>query len=334
LAEISKKKISISGKWIISGEYLSGALIQKCMAAIPDCRLYNFYGMTEGAGDSAALRYEAPINSIGAPIWNTQIYVLDSSLNPVPVGCIGELYIAGAGLARGYLGRAGLTSERFIACPFGESGARMYRTGDLARWREDGNLEYLGRADHQVKIRGFRIELGEIESALSQIEGVGQVSVQVREVAGEKRLVAYLVERSATSSAVSAQISLSTSSLIGEAGLGDGRPSLSLATIQSGSSLSSLSLAGTTSFSSLVSSTTASGLSSSSLLSSSSSTSQLPPTSELRAALLRMLPDYMVPSAFVVLERLPLTANGKLDVRALPAPEVVGEGAYRAPETP
>jgi acyl-CoA synthetase (AMP-forming)/AMP-acid ligase II len=152
----------------------------------------------------------------------------------------------------------------------------MYRTGDLARWREDGNLEYVGRADHQVKIRGFRIELGEIESALSQIEGVGQVSVQVREVAGEKRLVAYLVGGAASSSY---------------------------------------------------------SVPSSSLLSYSSSTSQLPPTSELRSALLRTLPDYMVPSSFVVLEKLPLTANGKLDVRALPDPEVVGDGAYRAPVT-
>ncbi|MFM9153759.1 MAG: phosphopantetheine-binding protein, partial [Methylocystis sp.] len=215
----------------------------------------------------------------------------------------------------------GLTSERFIAnpfsaggAPFGGAGSRMYRTGDLARWREDGNLEYVGRADHQVKIRGFRIELGEIESALSQIDGVGQVSVQAREVAGEKRLVAYLVERGATSSAAVAQRSLSLSSLIGEVGLGDGT-SDALSLSQSSSSVSALSLP-----------------SSASTLSPSSTS--LPTASELRSALLRTLPDYMVPSSFVVLEKLPLTANGKLDVRALPDPEVVGEGAYRAPVTP
>ena len=183
------------------------------------------------------------------------------------------------------MGRPGLTSERFIANPYGSSGSRMYRTGDLARWRADGNLEYVGRADQQVKIRGFRIELGEIESALSQIDGVGQVSVQAREVAGEKRLVAYLVGRN---SGLSEPHNHHTDD--------------ALFLDPSSTSLSSLS-------------------------------SSLPTSSELRAALLRTLPDYMVPSSFVVLERLPLTANGKLDVRALPDPEIMGEGDYRAPET-
>ncbi|MFM8646780.1 MAG: AMP-binding protein, partial [Methylocystis sp.] len=141
--------------------------------------VYNHYGPAE-THVATTFRIEdlesSDVAPIGSPISNTQIYVLDASLNPLPIGSVGELYIAGAGLARGYLGRAGLTSERFIAnpfsvrgAPFGGAGSRMYRTGDLARWRADGNLEYVGRADHQVKIRGFRIELGEIESALSQI---------------------------------------------------------------------------------------------------------------------------------------------------------------------
>ena len=246
---------------ITSGEALGGPLRNLCLAALPGAALWNLYGPTEAAIDVTSWRCirepdeQAP--PIGAPIWNTQLYVLDASLSPLPIGVAGELYIAGAGLARGYLGRPGLTAERFVACPFGPPGARMYRTGDLARWRADGTLDFLGRADEQVKIRGFRIEPGEIEAALAAIPGLAHASVQPREIAGETRLVAYLVPRP------------------GET---------------------------------------------------------LPPAADVRATLAARLPDYMVPAAFVALDRLPLTPNGKLDRRALPAPEGIDTGKpFRAP---
>ena len=206
------------------------------------------------AGDSAA---DPPIG----PLPNTAVHVLDGRLRPVPVGVWGELYIAGAHLSRGYQGRPGLTSERFVACPFGAPGSRMYRTGDVGRWRADGVLECGGRVDGQVQLRRHRIEPGEVEAALRSQPGIGEAAVVLREAAGEPRLVGYV--------------------------------------------------------------TPAGG-----------SGAQVPAPSDLRAALGRRLPEYMVPSAMVVLERLPRTPSGKLDRSGLPLPEVTGASEHVAPSTP
>ncbi len=173
-----------------SGEALSDELAQRFRALLP-AELHNLYGPTEASVDVTATQVTETTErvSIGRPVWNTRTYVLDGALRPVPPGVTGELYLAGVQLARGYLGRAGLTSERFTADPFGEPGSRMYRTGDLARWTTEGTLEYLGRTDDQVKIRGFRIELGEIETVLLRHDTVAHTVV----VANDQRLVAYVV---------------------------------------------------------------------------------------------------------------------------------------------
>ncbi|MEU8925633.1 amino acid adenylation domain-containing protein [Kitasatospora sp. NPDC048545] len=241
------------------GDVVSPVAVGQVLAACPGTAVVNGYGPTETTTFAATHAVSAAPSDalpIGRPLDDMRAYVLDAGLRPVPAGCVGELYLAGAGVARGYAGRPGLTAERFVADPFAPDGARMYRTGDLARRSTDGLLEYAGRADTQVKLRGFRIEPGGIEAVLAAHPAVGRAAVVVREdTPGVKRLVGYLV------------------------------PAGEVA------------------------------------------------TDALRRYLAERLPEYMVPSALVVIDELPLTGNGKLDRRALPAPESP-VSAGREPSTP
>ncbi|ATQ77348.1 non-ribosomal peptide synthetase [Massilia violaceinigra] len=243
----------------IGGEGVAAAALDAWWAR-PGHRpvLVNAYGPTEATINASILTCQRGTNprSIGSPVANTPVYLLDRHGQAVPPGVAGEIHIGGVGVARGYLNLPQLTQERFVPDPFAsDAGARMYKSGDLGRWLSDGSLEYLGRNDHQVKLRGFRIELGEIEAQLARQSGVRQAVVLAREDnPGDKRLVAYVV---------------------GAADAG-----------------------------------------------------------ALRAALAQVLPDYMVPAAFVTLDALPLTPNGKLDRHALPAPEgsAYAQRAYCAPQ--
>jgi amino acid adenylation domain-containing protein len=242
---------ALTRAFVIGGENLTAESLELWRKAAPSTRLINEYGPTETVVGCCIheVHPDDPHNGsvpIGRPIANTELYVLDDSLQPVAIGATGELYIGGAGVARGYLNRPELTRERFLPDPFsGRPGARLYKTGDLARYRNDGVLEYLGRADDQVKVRGYRIELGEIEATLAGHADVQSCAVLAREDApGDKQLVGYVVAHKDAA----------------------------------------------------------------------------PAADRLRGFLKDRLPDYMVPARFVFLASLPLTQNGKVDRRALPAP--------------
>ncbi|MGR9556455.1 amino acid adenylation domain-containing protein (plasmid) [Rhizobium leguminosarum] len=179
----------------LAGEPLRRDLVAQLISAAPQARVYNLYGPSENTVYTTFCELDGRDKvTIGRPVANTQIYLLDDNYEPVPIGSPGEVYVAGAGLARGYRDRAQLTAERFGPNPFGLPGSRMYRTGDLGRYLADGSIEFLGRIDHQVKIRGYRIELGEIESALRNCDGVeAAVVVASEDASGDRRLVAYVV---------------------------------------------------------------------------------------------------------------------------------------------
>ncbi|MEU0127148.1 amino acid adenylation domain-containing protein [Streptomyces sp. NPDC006289] len=244
------------------GELASPDAMQRVAGTAPGVRVLHVYGPTETT--TFATRYDVPADlppgppPIGRALDGMNAYVLDGSLGPVPAGVVGELYLAGRGVARGYTGLPGLTATRFVADPFDPAGGRMYRTGDLVRWTHDGRIAYVDRADSQVKLRGYRIELGEIEGVLACCEGVADSFAVVREdTPGDRRLVAYVVPA-------------------------DG---------------------------------------------------ERPEPGDLARAVGRSLPAYMVPSDIVLLDALPLTVNGKVDRRALPAPEQHAPARGRAART-
>lgn len=229
------------------GETSSVTHVARILQRCPDLRVGNAYGPAESMGFSTVFPVPAGITDagslpVGRAVANKRAYVLDDGLRPAPVGVVGEVYLAGIGLAHGYLNQSGTTAQRFVPDPFGDPGDRLYRTGDLARWTVDGHLEFAGRLDGQVKVRGFRVEPGEIESVLRGHDQVAQAAVVAApDPTGTMRLIAYVV--------------------------GDTDPA------------------------------------------------------GLRQWLRQRLPEHMVPAAVIPLDRMPLTANGKLDRRALPEPE-------------
>ncbi|MEU8977229.1 amino acid adenylation domain-containing protein [Streptomyces sp. NPDC048309] len=251
--QLSDERIgALTTRLVVAGEALPGALVERWRQLLGEGRVWNEYGPTEATVGTCVFPIEEAhegVVPIGRPLPNMSMRVLDARLLPVPVGVVGELYVGGAGVARGYTGDAARTAERFLPDPYGAPGSRLYRTGDLARWRSDGAVEFLGRIDDQVKVRGYRIELGEIRAALIARPEVSDAAVTVTD---DQRLIAYVVGG----------------------------------------------------------------------------------VERLREALASVLPEYMVPSLFIELDRIPLTANGKLDRRALPDPDPgAATDTYIAPRT-
>ncbi|WP_063754198.1 non-ribosomal peptide synthetase [Streptomyces sp. NRRL WC-3725] len=299
---------------VLAGEGLPARTVRRVRDAVPGSQVRNIYGPTEATVYATAFTCDPADPDrdppIGRPLGGARAYVLDERMRPVPVGAPGELFLAGTGVARGYLRRPGLTASRFLPDPFGPPGSRMYRTGDLVRWTADGDLVYLGRGDDQVKVRGFRIELGELEAALARHPAVAAAAARVVEDAGHRRLVAYAVPRPAPSRDPGGQAGA------GGRGVprGTGAPGPDGET---GPEAHTVPVAN-------------------SAPGPDSHPATLPDPGELRAFLARSLPDHLVPALVVPLERLPLGATGKLDRRALPAPEwaatATGE-AGRPPRT-
>ncbi|MFB6556464.1 AMP-binding protein, partial [Streptomyces sp. NPDC056405] len=240
---------TLAGKIVVAGEALPGALVERWHQLLGDGKVLNEYGPTETTVGTCVFPLTDTFDGvvpIGRPLPNVTMHILDAHLRPVPVGAVGELFVGGAGVARGYAGDSARTASRFLPDPYGPAGSRMYRTGDLARWRTDGAVEFLGRIDDQVKIRGYRIELGEVRAALITQPGITDAAVTVSE--GDQKLIAYIV-------------------------------------------------------------------------------GEIPDLADA-------LPEYMIPSVFVQMDAIPLTANGKLDRRALPDPDDTTTDTYIAPRTP
>jgi len=266
---------------LTGGDVISAKAVRLVLEACPDTVVRATYGSSELSlfvlsSPMRAPYSMGPVVPVGRGLDNIRLYMLDEQLRPLPPGEVGDLYVAGSRLARGYYRRPGVTAERFVADPFGGGGQRMFRTGDQVRVRQDGLIEFVGRSGDQVKIRGYRVELAEIESVLARYRGLAHAVVVARAVQdGEKRLIAYVVPEAGT---------------VGEAsgGLGGVVPP----------GASTVDIDG------------------------------------LQAHAKDLLPEYMVPSAFVTLDSLPLTPNGKVDREALPEPAEEAPAAYRAPQTP